>query len=123
MTFIRIKSSHAVIRWLPLNFQTDEGTGYNKFSSGDLLYSSKFKNIKVEFQPLQALKNTKSQVNHVEYVLFASNDSEALDYAVECDPSLDDLNVVAFNLGEIKHSMMRDEQRQYQSYNLDVIFI
>jgi hypothetical protein len=65
MTFIRVESEHSVVRWLPLNFETDEGTGYLKFAAGDLHYSSKFKNMRVEFQPLQTVKKSKSTVSSV----------------------------------------------------------
>jgi len=75
MTFIHVDSKHSIVRWLPFNFLTDEGTGYNKFSSGDLFYGSRFKYIEVQFQPLQGIKNTKSSVSKTQYSLYVSDDS------------------------------------------------
>ena len=73
MTFINIQSKHSIVRWLPINFETDEGTGYNKFTSGELYYSSKFKKMTVHFQPIQPRKATKSSVNKTIYILYVSN--------------------------------------------------
>ena len=56
VTFVRISSEHAVVRWLPLNFETDEGTGYLRFGTGDLRYNSQFKYVNVEYQPVQWVK-------------------------------------------------------------------
>lgn len=84
ITFLTVESPHAIVRWLPLNFETDEGTGYLKFSAGDLMYSSKFKNMQIEFQPVQSSKRTKSSVDTVKYTLYVSNDSDLLDYTAQC---------------------------------------
>lgn len=46
-TYVTIKSSFSTVRWLPIDLESDEGTGYMKFSKGDLKYTSKFKYIAV----------------------------------------------------------------------------
>ncbi len=100
MTFVKISSEHAVVRWLPLNFETDEGVGYMRFSAGDMHYNSQFKYMNVQFQPLQWVKKTKSTVESIHYLLYISNDTDKLDYAVQCDPDSSN-DVVWIELGKI----------------------
>jgi hypothetical protein len=42
-TFVKIHSTHSIVRWIPIDYEADRGLGYIKYSSGDLRYSSKFK--------------------------------------------------------------------------------
>lgn len=61
-----------------------------KFESGDLRYSSKFKEIAVEYQPLQLGKQLKASVKQVEYLLYISNSSSSIEYASQCEsPAFD----------------------------------
>ena len=78
VTFINVTSEHALIRWLPINFENDQGLGYLRFSAGDIRYSSKFKKIIIEYQPLKMLKKTKSKVKEATYTLYVTNDSQKL---------------------------------------------
>lgn len=89
-TFVKIKSSHAIVKWLPIDYEFERGVGYMKFESGDLRYSSKFKEIAVEYQPLQLSKQLKAKVKEVEYLLYISNSSQSIEYASQCEsPSFD----------------------------------
>lgn len=56
-----------------------------KFSIGDLRYTSKFKYVSVEFQPLQNIRQTKSKIIEIEYTLLISNDSKQLNKIAKCD--------------------------------------
>ena len=58
--YLKIKADLAFLRWMPVNFEHDIGTGYTKFAVGDMKYTSNFKMITVSFQPLQFVKNSKS---------------------------------------------------------------
>ena len=78
MTFVKISAEHSILRWLPLNFETDEGTGYLKNTIGDMFYSSDFKNVKIQFQPIQSVKKSQSKVSRIDYILYVSNSSEQL---------------------------------------------
>lgn len=99
-TFIRVSSDNALVRWLPINYETDEGTGYVKFAAGDLKYSSQFKSIRISFQPLQSIKSTKSQIEKVKYFLYISNNADSLDEASQCQTTPAD--VFAIPLHEIE---------------------
>jgi hypothetical protein len=46
-TFVKIRSPHSIVRWIPIDYEAERGLGYIKFGSGDLRYSSKFKEISV----------------------------------------------------------------------------
>lgn len=89
-TFVKIKSEHAIVKWLPIDYEFERGVGYMKFESGDLRYSSKFKEIAVEYQPLQLSKQLKATVKEVEYLLYISNSSTSIEYASQCEsPAFD----------------------------------
>jgi len=72
-TFVQINSEYSIVRWFPIDIESDQGTGYLKYKTGDLKYSSHFKFLNIEFQPLQALKKSKSKVKEIEYFLYFSN--------------------------------------------------
>lgn len=55
-TFVTIKSPHSIVKWLPIDYENERGLGYIRYSSGDLKYSSKFKEISIEYQALQKNK-------------------------------------------------------------------
>jgi hypothetical protein len=59
-----------------------------------LRYSSKFKEISVEYQPLQQSKKTSSKVRDVEYKLYISNSSESIEFASQCETSSEDVQVL-----------------------------
>lgn len=74
-TFVKVNSAHSIVRWLPIDFDNQRGLGYMKYQSGDLKYSSKFKEISVQYQPLKELKATNGKIKEVEYYLYISNSS------------------------------------------------
>jgi len=37
-TFVQVKAERAIVSWIPISFETDKGTGYLKFETGDLKY-------------------------------------------------------------------------------------
>lgn len=45
VTFVKVESEHSIVRWLPIDYDNDRGLGYLKFSTGDLKYTSRFKEI------------------------------------------------------------------------------
>lgn len=119
VAFIKISSEHSVVRWLPINYESEEGLGYLRFSAGDLRYSSVFKKIRVEFQPLQWVKKTKSSVEKVEYKLYISNSSESIEYASRCDPD-SSIDVIQLSFGQIPFNGYADKQKNFQYYDVDV---
>lgn len=80
-----VNSKFSVVRWLPIDTSVEEGTGYLKFKSGDLRYTSKFKHIYVEYQPIQTVKENKVMMKIVEYTLLISNNSDKLSRLSRCD--------------------------------------
>lgn len=96
-TFIRVTAEDALVRWLPINYETDEGTGYVKFAAGDLKYSSQFKTIRISFQPLQSVKKTKSSIEQIKYFLYVSNNPESLDFSSQCQTTPNDVFSVALH--------------------------
>lgn len=93
-TFVKVKSAHAIVKWLPIDYEFERGVGYMKFESGDLRYSSKFKEIAVEYQPLQLSKQLKATVKQVEYLLYISNSSSSIEYASQCESAAFDVIVM-----------------------------
>lgn len=107
-----------MVRWLPIDTSVDEGTGYLKFKSGDFRYTSKFKNIYVEYQPIQTVKENKVKMKIVEYTLLISNDSDKLSKLSRCDKA-DQIGVMVIPLGTTIYES--DNQKQYLSYDVDVL--
>lgn len=116
-TFVQVKSEHSIVRWFPIDFETDQGTGYLKYETGDLKYTSHFKYLSIEFQPIQTLKPSKAKINDIEYVLFFSNSLEEIELATECDAS-ETSNVEVISLGS--HVISKTAQKEYISYQMDV---
>ena len=68
--------------------------GYIKFSSGDLRYSSKFKEIALEYQPLQQSKPTKAKVKEIKYMLYISNETGSIDLSSQCSTESPNVHVL-----------------------------
>ncbi len=49
------------------------GIGYMKYSIGDIRYETAFKKIKIYFDAIKNIKNTRTVVKEVIYTLFISN--------------------------------------------------
>lgn len=69
---------------MPIDYEAERGLGYIKFSSGDLRYSSKFKELSVEYQPLKQLKQTKATIKEISYRLYVSNNTDEIVYSSQC---------------------------------------
>jgi len=75
--------------------------GYLRYGIGDMKYTSGFKYINIEFQPLQMLKTYKNKANKLlsaHYMLFVSNESSLVELATRCDPT-QSKDVISFDLG------------------------
>jgi hypothetical protein len=79
---------------MPIDYETERGVGYIKFSSGDVRYSSKFKEVAVEYQPLQQSKPTKAKVKEIKYTLYISNQTESIDFSSQCSTESSSVHVL-----------------------------
>ena len=112
--FVKVRSSHAIVKWLPIDYEFERGLGYMKFDSGDLKYSSKFKEIAVEYQPLQLTKQLKGTVKDVEYLLYISNSSQSIEYASQCESA-------AFDVIVLPLAAPRLSQSEYSVRTIEVL--
>lgn len=115
-TFVKIQSTHSIVRWIPIDYEADRGLGYLKYASGDLRYSSKFKEVVVEYQPLQQSKPTKSKVKDVKYSLYVSNVTESIDFSSQCSTQSSD--VVKFDLPS--PPLKKSTETAYLTYTIEV---
>jgi hypothetical protein len=112
-TYVSIKSAFSTVRWLPIDLESDEGTGYMKFAKGDLKYTSKFKYVTVEFQGLQNVKPTKSVIREIDYSILIANDSSQLESLSNCDVS-DRMNLIVIPLGKRNNPSKSSEKTYYK---------
>lgn len=68
------------------------------------------------------MKKTKSTVKEIEYLLYISDDSDKLEYAVQCDPDSSD-SVIQVKLGSVAFKGYSEKQKDYESFNVDVIML
>lgn len=64
-TFVKIKSDHSIVRWIPVDYEAGLGLGYIQYAAGNLRYSAQFKTIYIEFQPIQQKKDFPSHVEGI----------------------------------------------------------
>lgn len=74
-TFLKIETTDALIKWIPIDFEKETGIGYFIYEVGDLKYTSRFKNIDIVFDSLKKLKNSKIKINSLSYSLYISADA------------------------------------------------
>lgn len=85
-TFIQVDSPYSILSWIPIDYETDRGTGYMSYAKGDLKYESDFKSITILFQSLQKIKESKSQIKAIEYTLYLADDPQKLKLITHCEP-------------------------------------
>jgi hypothetical protein len=85
-TFIQVDSPYSILSWIPIDYETDQGTGYMAYAKGDIKYESNFRSITILFQSLQKVKESTSKIQAIEYTLYLADDADKLEFSTHCEP-------------------------------------
>lgn len=84
VTFLRVKSKKAYLRWLPIDVEKGKGLGYLDYDIGSILYENSLLKFTVQWQPVFAKRDTVTKIHQANYVLIVGTDPVSIKSAINC---------------------------------------
>lgn len=84
VTFLRVKSKKAYLRWLPIDAEKGKGLGYLDYDVGSILYENSLLKFNVQWQPVFAKRDTVTKIHQANYVLIIGTDPASIKSAINC---------------------------------------